>query len=176
MTHTHGADAGRLADPAHGTSEGSEHHREIDWIAAERSPEFRELIRRKKGFVIPATVFFLSWYFGFIVLAGYAPDFMGETFITDGFTVGYALALTQFIMVWGLGWLYLRKADRVFDPLAHEAAEEALRAGARHTPGGRFEREPVATEEARATGTGSTTTAMASGQDGAPADREVTDR
>ena len=175
MTHTYGEEAGRLDDPAQGAAEGSERHQEIDWIAAERSPEFGELIRRKKAFVIPATIFFLAWYFGFIVLAGYAPDFMGETFITDGLTVGYALALTQFVMVWVLGWLYLRKADRVFDPLAKEAADEALRAGAPQGSG-RFERESASADGARAGGTSSTTTAMASGQDGAPADREVTDR
>jgi uncharacterized membrane protein (DUF485 family) len=108
----------------------SEHHPEIDWIAAERSPEFRELIRKRRAFVLPATIFFLSWYFGFIILAGYAEDFMGES-IYEGFTVGYLLALTQFIMVWGLGWLYLRKADRDFDPLARKAAETALEAGRR---------------------------------------------
>ena len=123
---------------------------EIDWIAAERSPEFRELIKRKRAFVVPATIFFLAWYFGFIILAGYAPDFMGEEFITDGLTVGYALALTQFLMTWGLGWWYLRKSDRVFDPLAQRAAEVALRAGAEARPG-RFERgpndEPVRTDE-----------------------------
>ena len=61
---------------------------EIDWEAVERSPEFRELIAKKKAFVVPATVFFLAWYFGFIVLAGYAPDFMGSEFIADGLTVG----------------------------------------------------------------------------------------
>ena len=109
---------------------GSDHHPEIDWVAAERSSEFRELVKRKRSFVVPGTIFFLSWYFGFIVLAGYAPDFMGREFITDGMTVGYALALTQFLMVWGLGWWYLRKADRVFDPLAERAAEVALAAGA----------------------------------------------
>ncbi|HEX5980175.1 MAG TPA: DUF485 domain-containing protein [Thermoleophilaceae bacterium] len=129
------------------TTGGSDHHPEIDWVAAERSPEFRELIKRKRAFVVPATIFFLSWYFGFIILAGYAPDFMGEEFITDGMTVGYALALTQFLMVWGLGWWYLRKADRVFDPLAERAAEVALQAGTR---GRRFERpadESARTEE-----------------------------
>jgi uncharacterized membrane protein (DUF485 family) len=120
------------------TAGGSDHHPEIDWVAAERSPEFRELIKRKRAFVIPATLFFLVWYFGFIVLAGYAPDFMGEEFITDGITVGYALALTQFVMTWVLGWLYLRKADRTFDPLAQRAAEVALQAG--ESRGGRFER------------------------------------
>ena len=120
---------------------GSDHHPEIDWEAAERSPEFRELIKKKRAFVVPATIFFLAWYFGFIILAGYAPDFMGREFITDGMTVGYALALTQFLMVWGLGWWYLRKADREFDPLAQRAAEVALAAGeARRAPEGRFER------------------------------------
>jgi uncharacterized membrane protein (DUF485 family) len=119
------------------TAGGSDQHPEIDWVAAERSPEFRELITKKRAFVVPATIFFLAWYFGFILLAGYAPDFMGEEFLTDGLTVGYVLALTQFIMTWGLGWLYLRKADRVFDPLAERAAEVALQAGERR---GRFER------------------------------------
>jgi uncharacterized membrane protein (DUF485 family) len=104
---------------------------EIDWIAAERSPEFRELVKKKKAFVVPATVFFLVWYFGFIVLAGYAPEFMGREFLTDGLTVGYALALTQFIMTWVLGAWYLRKADRDFDPLAERAAQVALDAGRR---------------------------------------------
>jgi uncharacterized membrane protein (DUF485 family) len=129
------------------TAGGSDHHPEIDWEAAERSPEFRELIKRKRAFVVPATIFFLTWYFGFIVLAGYAPDFMGEEFITDGITVGYALALTQFLMTWGLGWWYLRKADRVFDPLAERAAEVALQAGERR---GRFERTAEAPEHEEA--------------------------
>jgi uncharacterized membrane protein (DUF485 family) len=117
---------------------GPDHHPEIDWIAAERSPEFRELIRKRRSFVLPATIFFLAWYFGFIILAGYAEDFMGES-IYEGFTVGYLLALTQFIMVWGLGWLYLRRADRDFDPLARKAAETAVEAGRR----GAAEREPT---------------------------------
>jgi uncharacterized membrane protein (DUF485 family) len=97
----------------------------VDWVAAEQSPEFRELVSRKRAFVVPATLFFLAWYFGFVVLAGYAPDFMGEK-ITGDVTVGYVLALTQFVMVWGLSAWYLRKADREFDPLAERAAQRAL--------------------------------------------------
>jgi hypothetical protein len=61
-----------------GAAAGEDHHSEIDWIAAERSPEFRELIKKRRSFVLPATIFFLAWYFGFIILAGYAEDFMGE--------------------------------------------------------------------------------------------------
>jgi len=90
---------------------------QIDWAAIERAPEFQELVHARRSFVIPGTIFFLSWYMGFVILTAVAPDFMGER-VYQGLTVGYVLALTQFLMVLVLGIMYLRKADRVFDPLA----------------------------------------------------------
>ena len=92
----------------------------IDWRAIEESPEFQELVRKRKSFVLPGTIFFLAWYMGFILLTAYAEDFMSER-VYEGLTVGYCLALTQFVMVLVLGLLYLRKADRDFDPLAKKA-------------------------------------------------------
>src|SRR5829696_3808998 len=123
-----------MADPTPDYAENAPRRRferedqSIDWIAAERSPEFRELIARKRRFVVPATIFFLGWYLGFIALAGYAPDFMGES-IYQGFTVGYALALSQFVMTWVLGWMYVRRADDEFDGLAARAASRAIGVG-----------------------------------------------
>jgi uncharacterized membrane protein (DUF485 family) len=118
----------------------------VDWEAIERSPEFKELVARRRRFVLPATIFFLAWYTGFILLAGYAEDFMGSS-IYEGFTVGYLLALSQFVMVWGLGWWYLRKADREFDPLEREVAELAQRGELSETveTTPRFERRPLGT-------------------------------
>jgi uncharacterized membrane protein (DUF485 family) len=94
----------------------------VDWEAIERSPEFQELVHRRRNFVIPCTAFFLAWYFGFILLTAYASDFMGER-VYQGLTVGYCLALTQFLMVLVLGLWYLRKSDNEFDPLAERAIE-----------------------------------------------------
>jgi uncharacterized membrane protein (DUF485 family) len=99
----------------------------IDWEAIERSPEFRELLAARRRFVLPATIFFLAWYIGFILLAGYAPDFMARS-VYEGLTVGYCLALTQFVMVGSLGLTYLRRAGRMYDPLADELARRALAA------------------------------------------------
>jgi uncharacterized membrane protein (DUF485 family) len=103
------------------------------------------VIRKKRSFVLPATIFYLTWYFGFIILAGYAPDFMGES-IYEGFTVGYLIALSNFVMVWALGALYLRQARRVFDPLAKKAAETALEAG-RRAAGAQGARSPLGGHE-----------------------------
>jgi uncharacterized membrane protein (DUF485 family) len=116
----------------------------IDWEGIEGSPEFRELVAKRHGFVIPATIFFLSYYMAFILLCGYAPDFMGES-VYQGLTVGYCLALTQFVMVGTLGLWYMRKADREYDPLADKVVEMASRSDLTETtrvePGDRFARE-----------------------------------
>ncbi len=96
----------------------------IDWEAIERSSEFQELVRRRRAFVLPATIFFLAFYMAFILLAGYAEDFMGSS-VYEGLTVGYCLALTQFLMVFVLGIAYLRKADREYDPLAQRVVTAA---------------------------------------------------
>jgi uncharacterized membrane protein (DUF485 family) len=119
----------------------------VDWEAIERSPEFQELVRRRRRFVIPCTVFFLAWYMGFILLTAYAEDFMGER-IYEGLTVGYCLALTQFVMVVVLGLWYLRKSDHEFDPLA-ERAIASYAEDERHPTPQRFTRERVGAEVQR---------------------------
>lgn len=121
----------RSSNPAEPVEAGSGPSDNVDWVAAERSPEFNELVKTKRRFVLPATIFFLAWYTGFILLAGYAPDFMRES-VYEGLTVGYCLALSQFVMVWVLTAMYLRRADNVFDPLAAKAVRKAL-----ETPKGR---------------------------------------
>jgi uncharacterized membrane protein (DUF485 family) len=116
----------------------------VDWSGIERSKEFRELVKKRRSFVVPATIFFLAYYMAFIIVAGYAPDFMGES-VYEGLTVGYCYALTQFVMVFVLGIWYLRKADKEFDPLADAVAA----AGVADEETGRFERGEPRQEVAR---------------------------
>jgi uncharacterized membrane protein (DUF485 family) len=116
----------------------------VDWSGIERSKEFRELVKKRRSFVVPATIFFLAYYMAFIIVAGYAPDFMGES-VYEGLTVGYCYALTQFVMVFVLGIWYLRKADKEFDPLADAVAA----AGIADEETGRFERGEPRQEVAR---------------------------
>jgi uncharacterized membrane protein (DUF485 family) len=112
-----------------------------DWERIERSPEFQELVHKRRSFVLPATIFFLVYYMGFILLAGYASDFMSER-IYQGLTVGYCLALTQFVMVLALGIMYLKRSDRDYDPLAARVVEMAEKRELE--PASRFVRDEAA--------------------------------
>ncbi|MBA2514634.1 MAG: DUF485 domain-containing protein [Solirubrobacterales bacterium] len=97
--------------------------RPIDWEAIERSPEFQELVKKRRSFVLPATIFFLTYYMAFILLCAFARDTMGES-VYQGLTVGYVLALTQFLMVLVLGLMYLKRSANIYDPLAEAAIAE----------------------------------------------------
>ena len=114
-----------------------------DYERIERSPEFQELVRKRRSFVLPATIFFLAYYMGFILLTGYAEDFMASS-VYEGLTVGYCLALTQFVMVFTLGLMYLKRADRDYDPLAQKVVDMAER-GDLTPDGSRFGREAAPT-------------------------------
>ena len=103
-------------------------------------------MHKRRSFVLPATIFFLAYYMGFILLTGYAEDFMASS-VYQGLTVGYCLALTQFLMVFVLGIMYLRRSANEYDPLAQRVVDMAERGEL--DQGARFERDDApATREA----------------------------
>jgi uncharacterized membrane protein (DUF485 family) len=96
-----------------------------DWQAVERSPEFRELVRRRKAFLVPITVFWLAFFLTYLLLAAFAPSVMGERVL--GVSLGFLLSVAQVLMTWLVTFLYIRRADRVFEPLERRAAAAAAR-------------------------------------------------
>jgi uncharacterized membrane protein (DUF485 family) len=82
-----------------------------DWAAIERTPEFRALVRAKRAFIIPATVFFIAYYFALPALVGYWPDLM-STRVAGRINLAYLFALSQFAMAWLLMAAYVRRARR----------------------------------------------------------------
>src|SRR5204863_1723742 len=86
------------------------------WDQVDAMPEFRALLAAKRRFIVPATIFFIVYYFALPILVGYAPGFM-DTKILGVVNLAYLFALSQFFMAWILAWLYLRQAG-VFDKMA----------------------------------------------------------
>jgi uncharacterized membrane protein (DUF485 family) len=99
----------------------------IDWEGVERSPEFRELVARRRRFVVPAGIFFMAFFLTYLLLAALAKDFMATD--VGGVPLGWLLAMTQVFMAWIVGWLYLREAAGTLEPLEQRAAARAEEVG-----------------------------------------------
>lgn len=97
-----------------------------DWARIERSPAFVGLVRAKARFVVPATVFFVAYFFALPILVGYAPQVM-ERDVVGHVTFAYAFALSEFVMTGVVAALYVRSA-RGFDASAARIVEDARRA------------------------------------------------
>jgi uncharacterized membrane protein (DUF485 family) len=109
---------------------GREGH--IDWSRIEGSDDFRELTRRRHGFIAVAAVISLGAFAVYLFLAVFATGFMGTT-VLGGVPIAWLAAMTQVLITWAVTWAYLRKADREFAPLEQRVID---RAGARFTRGG----------------------------------------
>ena len=72
----------------------------------------------KVRFIVPATVFFIAYYFALPILVGYAPKLMA-TQVIGPVNIAYLFALSQFFMAWLIAYLYVRAANR-FDRMAAE--------------------------------------------------------
>jgi uncharacterized membrane protein (DUF485 family) len=59
--------------------------------------------------VIPATIFFLGYYFALPVLVGYFPEIM-ERKVIGNINVAYLFALSEFAMAWIIMALYVQNA------------------------------------------------------------------
>lgn len=81
----------------------------VAWEKLAASPDFRALIKAKLRFIIPATIFYLLYYFALPYLVGYHPAFM-ERKVWGEMNLAYLFALSQFFMAWGLAALYVAAA------------------------------------------------------------------
>lgn len=88
---------------------------EAQYVAMQDSPEFQELRKRYRGWVLPVTVGALVWYFAYVALAAYAADFMG-TKLVGNINIGLVLGLLQFVSTFVITALYIRHADKSLDP------------------------------------------------------------
>jgi uncharacterized membrane protein (DUF485 family) len=101
-----------------------EHHvaEAIDWDVAVQDPVFKQLVSSRQRFVLSASLGAFGWLVLWLILIAYAPDFMGSS-IYQGFTLAYAMGLSQYLLVWVLSWWYLRKSKREWGPLRQRVIE-----------------------------------------------------
>lgn len=80
-----------------------------DWAAIEQDEAFRHLLKKKAAFIVPATIFFVVYYFTLPILVGWFPAMMSRPVWGD-VNIAYLFALSQFAMAWILAFLYVAAA------------------------------------------------------------------
>jgi uncharacterized membrane protein (DUF485 family) len=95
---------------------------ESNWDRLGETRSFRELMSRKRAFLVPTVVFVLLFFIMLPVLSIFTTVLNGK--VIGAITWAYLYAFAQFFLAWIITFLYWRKANR-FDELARRAREEA---------------------------------------------------
>ena len=95
--------------------------RHDEWVAVERAPSFQEYARKRKAFLIPATIFFLLFFFVFVFLAAFTTVLNSKAI--GPLTWAYIYGIAQFVMTWILMHIYVSQANK-WDDLVEQARRE----------------------------------------------------
>lgn len=96
--------------------------RQDEWVRVERTPAFQELARKRKAFIVPATIFFMVFFFGLPVLAAFTTVLNARA--VGPLTWAYVYGFAQFAMVWILMHVYVNRANK-WDDLVDQARDQA---------------------------------------------------
>src|SRR5919112_1140010 len=99
--------------------------RHEEWVRVERTSAFRELTQKRKAFILPATIFFLVFYFGLPFLTAFTTVL--DVNVIGAINLAWVYAFAQFAMTWILMHLYVNRAngwDDLVDQARHEAAQD----------------------------------------------------
>ena len=79
------------------------------WQKIAADPDFTTLVRRKLRLIVPATIFFIVYYFLLPIGVGWFPGLM-EKKVWGDVNLAYLYALSQFFMAWILAAIYVAAA------------------------------------------------------------------
>ncbi|GEK30398.1 membrane protein [Kurthia zopfii] len=94
---------------------------EQEYVNISQSPEFKALVKKKNKFIVPVSIFFLLFYFTLPVLTSFTKVLHQKAF--GDITWVWVFAIAQFIMVWTLVTIYVKKAN-TFDKDAGKIIEK----------------------------------------------------
>lgn len=96
----------------------------IDWSAIEADPKFQALYRRKTLFLWGLMIFSIAYYFLLPIGAAYYQELF-RTRVWGVVNVGILFALSEFVVAWGIAFVYSKRANAEFDAMAREIVDAA---------------------------------------------------
>ena len=100
----------------------------LNWSAIEADPRFQELHAKKSFFLWGLMAFSVVYYFALPLGAAYLTDVF-KIKVWGPINVGLLFALSEFIVAWGIAFIYSRRAAQ-FDAMAEAINRDAAKMGA----------------------------------------------
>ena len=97
----------------------------LDYSKIVQSSSFQRLLREKRNFIVPWTLFFMIFYFTLPILTAYSTVL--NTLVWGPISLAWFFAAAQFIMTWSLCIIYSRRAakfDKDIDEIKESIASE----------------------------------------------------
>ncbi|MBN9366767.1 MAG: hypothetical protein ABT02_18880 [Comamonadaceae bacterium SCN 68-20] len=93
-----------------------------------RDPRYAQLVRERARFATTLALLVIGVFFAFVLLVAFVPGVIAQR-LSEGsnLTVGIALGFAQFVFFCALTWVYVRRANRDFDPRNAQIVQDALR-------------------------------------------------
>jgi uncharacterized membrane protein (DUF485 family) len=95
----------------------------MNWQAIDADPRFQRLHREKRLLLSILMAVSIGYYFMLPLGAAWFPELF-RVQILGPVNAGLLFALSEFLMAWGVAFLYARHAGRRFDALAAELVAE----------------------------------------------------
>ena len=100
-----------------------------NWAAIDADSRFQDLHRRKSRFLWGLMIFSVVYYFMLPIGAAYFQDLF-RVKVWGPVNVGILFALSEFVVAWGIAFVYARRANAEFDDLADQIVDQAYEIGA----------------------------------------------
>lgn len=97
---------------------------ELNWAAIDADPRFQALHRKKTRFLWTLMLISMGYYFLLPIGTAYFSDLF-KIKVWGAVNVGLIFALSQFLVAWGIAWIYARRANTEFDAMAREIIDDA---------------------------------------------------
>ncbi|MFC9777872.1 DUF485 domain-containing protein [Paenibacillus chitinolyticus] len=95
--------------------------KELNYTEIAQSSQFQALLKRKRQFILPLSLFFFAFYFTLPILTSYTTVLNTPAF--GSVSWAWVFAFAQFIMTWVLCILYSRRAAK-FDVMVQQIRQQ----------------------------------------------------
>lgn len=95
--------------------------KELNYTEIAKSSQFQALLKRKRQFILPLSLFFFAFYFTLPILTSYTTVLNAPAF--GSVSWAWVFAFAQFIMTWVLCILYSRRAAK-FDVMVQQIRQQ----------------------------------------------------